>query len=96
MAYRLSPSAQADIDQIWDCTCDRWDLDQADRYVWRLREVITDLSANPLLGRACDDIREGYFRMSAGSHVIFYRPSGADIEVVRILHGRMDLRRHLD
>ena len=74
--------------------CDRWDLEQADRYARSF--AILDLAIHPGLGRAGDDIREGYFRMGSGSHVIFYRRLDDDIGAVRILHARMDLRRHLD
>ena len=49
----------------------------------------------PSLGRACDDIRTGYRRYAEGSHTIFYREAGGGIEIVRILHGRMDPDRHL-
>jgi toxin ParE1/3/4 len=48
----------------------------------------------PSLGRACDDIRQGCRRYAEGSHTIFYREVGGDIEIVRILHGRMDPDRH--
>jgi len=47
-------------------------------------------------GRDCGDIRPGYRRRRAGQHVIYYRPLDADcIEIVRVLHGRMDAERHL-
>lgn len=45
-------------------------------------------------GRRCDT-REGYFKCPAGSHVIFYRLSGIHLDVIRILHQRMDVERHL-
>jgi toxin ParE1/3/4 len=48
----------------------------------------------PSLGRACDDIRPGYRRYAEGSHIIFYREVRSDIEIVRVLHGRMDPDRH--
>ncbi len=43
------------------------------------------------MGRACDDILEGYRRLPHGTHVIYYRQvAGQDVLIVRILHGAMD------
>jgi toxin ParE1/3/4 len=33
--------------------------------------------------------------MRSGSHVIYYRKSDIDIDIIRILHQRMDVSRHL-
>jgi len=95
MGWRLSPRAQADIEEIWDYTCERWGMDQAERYVGLIGDAVASAAENPRRGRACDEIRAGYFKLAAGSHVLFYRLAGADIDVVRILHGRMDFERHL-
>jgi len=38
--YLLSPAAQADLEQIWDYTCQRWDVDQADDYLRELQHAI--------------------------------------------------------
>jgi toxin ParE1/3/4 len=53
------------------------------------------VAKDPEVGRACDDVRPGYRRYSVGSHVLFYRVSAAATVVVRILHQRMDVERHL-
>lgn len=49
----------------------------------------------PDLGVECTDLRAGYRRYGVGSHAIFYRLAPDRIEVVRILHQRMDAGRHL-
>jgi toxin ParE1/3/4 len=54
-----------------------------------------DLAAETRTGRAVDDVRRGYFRYAVGSHLIFYRRSGHMIDIIRILHQRMDVGRHL-
>ena len=91
----LSPRAQADLDEIWDFTAERWGLDQAESYLRLLQGAIEAIAAEPQRGRACDDIRTGYRKYPVGSHVLFYRPTATDIDVVRILHQRMDVTRHL-
>lgn len=94
--YLLSPAAQADLEQIWDYTYDRWGVDQAEAYLRELQHAIDRAAANPRIGRTCDEIRPGYRKLAAGSHTLFYRMAAEDvIDVVRVLHQRMDVDRHL-
>jgi toxin ParE1/3/4 len=93
--YVISPRAQADIEEIWDYTAARWDIDQAERYIRAIRGAIEMVADDPQLGRRCDDIRVGYRKFPIGSHVLFYRFGRAGLDVVRILHQRMDFARHL-
>lgn len=92
----LSPAATADLEDIWDCTEKRWDADQAEEYLRELQRAIERAAANPAIGRPCDEIRAGYLKRAGGSHVLFYRLIGDDtIDVVCVLHQRMDVDRHL-
>jgi toxin ParE1/3/4 len=94
--YLLSPAAQADLGQIWNYTHDRCGIDQAEEYLRELQRAIERAAANPRIGRAGDEIRPGYRKLAAGSHMLFYRVSAdGEIDVVRILHQRMDVDRHL-
>ncbi|HMR47648.1 MAG TPA: type II toxin-antitoxin system RelE/ParE family toxin [Arachnia sp.] len=93
--YRLTRAAQRDLSSIWDFTEERWGLRQAENYVNEIRAAIERVAVDPRRGRACDDIREGYRRYGIGSHLIFYVESAAGVDVVRILHQRMDPTRHL-
>lgn len=95
--YVLSPAARADLEEIWDYTCWRWDDDQAEEYVREIQRAIERVVDNPMIGRACDELRPGYRKHAVGSHMLYYRiVSGDVINVVRILHQRMDVDRHLD
>lgn len=94
--YLLSPAAQADLEQIWDYTYDRWGVDHAEEYLREVQRAIERAAANPRIGRDCGEIRPGYRKLAAGSHTLFYRVSAEGvIDVVRILHQRMDVDRHL-
>jgi toxin ParE1/3/4 len=53
------------------------------------------IGANPTLGNSAEAIRAGYQRIRAGSHVVFFRKAGNEVEIVRILHKRMLSGRHL-
>ena len=93
--FGLTPRAQADLDEIWDYTADRWGLDQAETYTRQLWKNIQAVAQRPSLGRECDEVRAGYRQYPSSSHVLFYRLTHAGIDIVRILHERMDYQRHI-
>lgn len=93
--YRLSPSAQDDLETVFDYTVQQWGLRQALQYTDMIEQTCSELAEAPLLAQACDAIRPGYRRRSAGRHVIYFRPAEYGIAVIRILHQRMDTSRHL-
>ncbi|MEH6663787.1 MAG: type II toxin-antitoxin system RelE/ParE family toxin [Brevundimonas sp.] len=89
--YVLSPAAQADLEDIWRYSVERWSPSQAERYVLAIRDACDDLATGVQAGQDAGDIRVGYRRLRVGSHVLFFRQSGNVLDVVRILHQRMDL-----
>jgi len=94
--FRLSKSAQLDVDGIGTYTRDRWDENQATRYLTALDAFLHQLAEHPLLvGRGCDAIRPGYRRAEQGSHVVFYKIDKEGVLVVRILHRKMLPKRYL-
>jgi toxin ParE1/3/4 len=92
--YRLTPAAAADLDAIWDFTLRHWGQHQAESYILALRDACAAAAAGR--GQAADAIRPGYRRLASGAHVLFFRldPDGG-IDVIRILHQRMDAVLHL-
>ena len=92
----LSPRARQDLDEIWDHTDATWGPEQAEAYTRQLWQAIETVAARPTVGRACPEIRAGYRKFAAGSHILFYRTSNEGTDVVRILHQRMDFGRHLN
>lgn len=94
--YLLSPAARADLEAIWEYTCEQWDDQQAEVYLRVLQHAIERAAADPRVGRAVDEIRPGYRKLAAGSHLLFYRlTSEGVVDIVRVLHQRMDADRHL-
>ena len=90
--FDLTRSAQADLKSIARYTQERWGLRQRNTYLKEVDQVFRALAKNPLMGRACDDIREGYRKFPHGSHVIYYKHLSEDeLLIVRILHGTMDV-----
>lgn len=92
--YRLTPAAVRDLAGIWEFTEERWDARQAENYIAEVRAAIERIAAAPDRGFACDEIRAGYRRYSIGSHLIFYIQRAQGVDVIRILHRRMDPTRH--
>ena len=93
--YRLSPAAQRDLDEVFDYTEAQWGLPQALRYIALIEAACTELAEVPQLGLNCANIRSGYRRRSVAQHVIYFRQTSDGIAVIRILHHRMDIARHL-
>jgi toxin ParE1/3/4 len=91
----ISPRAQADLDEIWDYTVERWSENQAESYIRDIWQAIEVMAGDPRRARACDDIRSGYRKYPVGAHVLFFRTLDDGIDIVRILHQRMDFERHL-
>lgn len=92
---RFTPAASNDLSEIWDCTEERWDAPQAERYVRELFAAAERLAADPDRGRPGDHVRPGYRRFGIGSHLLFYTALDGENTIVRILHQRMDPTRHL-
>ncbi|WP_064504360.1 type II toxin-antitoxin system RelE/ParE family toxin [Methylobacterium platani] len=69
---------------------------QADRDVRTIADGFDRLAGGTAKGCSADDIRPGCFKVVIGSHVVLHRNRAGDvIEIVRILHQRMDADRHL-
>ena len=87
-AFALTSKAIADLKEIGRYTLEHWGREQRNLYLRMLDASFQQLAANPLKGRDCSSIRNGYRKFNAGSHVIFYRHQPGDtMEIVRILHG---------
>jgi toxin ParE1/3/4 len=93
--FQLSPAALLDLETIFDYTAQNWGFEQAQRYLHAIEAVCHLLAQSPQLGTDCSHIRSGYRRCKAEQHVLYYRPTGDGVAVIRILHQRMDAPRHL-
>ena len=94
--FTLTNMAKADLKEIGQYTKTRWGREQRDLYLKMLDVSFQQLADNPLKGKDCSEIRIGYRKLNVGSHVIFYRQTLSDtIEIVRVLHGYMDIETRL-
>ncbi|MGI2035116.1 type II toxin-antitoxin system RelE/ParE family toxin [Rhizobium panacihumi] len=93
---RLRPSAERDFVEIGDYTREKWSEQQAQIYLQTLLQTIRRIGEHPLSGRPLGGVRTDYRSRRSGSHLIFYIvKADGSVEVVRILHEKVDIRRHL-
>lgn len=64
------------------------------RYLDELEEGLLRLARNPELGTSRENIRRGYRVLFIRSHAVYYKVTSA-INVIRVLHVRMDADEHL-
>ena len=92
----LRQKAVEDLNDIWNYTAKKWSEVQADKYYAAIQLAFTRIAQNQSLGKPYDDIKEHLLGYKSGKHIIFYRLISPDnMEVIRILHERMDLQSRL-
>lgn len=91
----LSPKAKADLSDIWDYTLAEWGVEQAEKYVRELWAAMQAQALDHSTSVDISDVRKGYRKTRSGSHAIFFKLTDNGIDVIRILHQRMDFERHL-
>lgn len=89
--YRLTPEAKKDLLKIWNYTVKVWGEKKAEQYLLNIETKLKLLAENPELGRKRPEINRGYFSFPADKHIIFYLKDINHIQIIGILHGRMDI-----
>ena len=89
----ILPIAAKELLAIWDYSFENWGVDHADRYVGEVNVMFERIADGSALSRPVDDLRPGIRKVAVGRHVVFFRESADAVEVVRVLHERMDVGR---
>ena len=88
--------AKEDLNNIWNYTYENWSENQADKYYATIKFNCLEIGKNPKLGKIYNGISRNLFGLKSGKHIIFYHlVSEKEIEIIRILHERMDLKNRL-
>ena len=95
LPYIISKEAIADLDEIWYNTVKKWSAEQANRYYDLIFQEIDYIRKRPLSGKPLDDFRKGYRVSKVKSHLVFYKVVSETIEIIRILHQRIDIENQL-
>jgi toxin ParE1/3/4 len=94
--FYLTIKAVEDLGEIWNYTVQTWAENQAEIYYSLLIDSCQELANKSSLGKSYDVVEKNILGFKTGQHVIFYRiVTEKEIEVVRILHGMMDMKNHL-
>ena len=96
LPYVISKKAISDLKQIWLYSVEKWSVDQADRYYNLIFDEIHFVCKNINAGKSMEHIRKGYRASKVKSHLVFYRIQNNTVEVIRILHERMDIENRLN
>ncbi len=95
MAVRVQEAASRRLDEIYRYTCNRWDAEQADRYLTDLFAAFDKIEGYGVASRPIPaefGVEGFYFRHE--HHVVYWRQlQNGDVGIVTILHERMH---HID
>ncbi|QZK90559.1 type II toxin-antitoxin system RelE/ParE family toxin [Flavobacterium sp. CHNK8] len=94
--YIISEKAIEDINNIWIYTAENWSVEQANRYYNLIIDEIEYIVDNFDMARDIGKIRKSYKYSKVKSHLILFKKDKTnEIEVVRVLHERMDIENRL-
>ncbi|GAA6616265.1 type II toxin-antitoxin system RelE/ParE family toxin [Scytonema sp. NUACC26] len=89
---KLSTKAKKDIVNILAYTLGTWGDVQVEKYKAILDKGLQTIETYPEIGKS--DIPP-YLYLQAGEHYIFYKIKGNKITISRVLHNKMDLKKHV-
>lgn len=86
-----------DLTAIWKYTLTEWSEKQADKYYETIRSACKEIENNPVIGKVYSEVSKNLLGFKSGKHIVFYHlVSDDEIEIIRILHERMDLENQMD
>lgn len=95
LPIQLAPKARQDFIDILRYTGETFGVGQLLIYRDKINDALQAIGQNPQLGHGRSDLPSTHLAYLVGSHVIIYRIGADSLGVVRILHQRMSLARHL-
>lgn len=96
MRFVIAAAVRSDIKSIRRYTRKKWGAQKAAEYVLQIHKKLEMIRRRPLAGVPRPNAAKSYRAVIVGSHIIFYRLEPDMLEVVRVLHQRMDAQKHLD
>ncbi len=95
VGFVLSKAAIADLKSIGRYTYDNWGENQQNIYLGDIYKVFNNLTCLTIKGHSVYEIRKNYFKYKVGKHIVFYKEEQNIIYIIRVLHERMDVEKHL-
>lgn len=91
----VTPLAQEDLGDIWDYAAELG-TERADRLLDLIYEKCQRLAEYPEMGRTRHELLVNLRSFTVKNYIIFYQPITNGIEVLRVLHGVLDIDRVFD
>ena len=95
-AVYIRPAAETDLTDIFDFSEANWGSAQAEAYIAKILQMLDRIAADRRLGKPASGRHATLLRQACGSHFIIFARGAADIEIIRVLHQRMDIDTRLD
>ena len=95
MRLELSRRAQADLDAVRDYSLEQFGVLRAVAYLDAIEQAFRRILSFPDVGALHPGAQPPIRALTCQQHRIFYTVDGKAIRIVRILHGAMDVERHL-
>jgi toxin ParE1/3/4 len=95
MKLDLTPAALADLRSLRAYTLEHWGPVQETAYLDRIWDKFEAILADAAPYRFRPDLFPGCQVAAEGKHVFLFHVNDSTLQVVRVLHGAMDFKRHL-
>ncbi len=96
-AYIISEIALDDLNNIWIYTAENWSVEQANRYYNLIMDEIEFVVVNFETMIDFGNVKKDYRYSKVNSHLVFCKKNeNTEIEVVRILHEKMDIKNRIN
>ena len=93
--YKLTETAKKDLRGISAYTKERWGNNHEQVYCETIRAALRVIAQNPGIGLKRDELAQGLRSFRVGKHIAYYAERMGTIEVFRILHHAMDVKKAL-
>ena len=94
MGVLFTPLADTDLEEIGDYIAQD-NPARALTFIQEIRAQCQKIGKSPLAYRARPELGDEIRSCPFGNYVILYCPQATDVLIVRVLHGAMDLPRHM-
>ena len=95
MTLEFTRAAVVDLQSITTYTLERWGAEQEEIYLESLWSRFSEILADPGRWKFRHDLFPDCQIASHGKHLILFRSRDQTLQIVRILHGAMNLPRHI-
>ena len=92
----ITPLARGDIKDIGRYTQTTWGTAQRDAYLRSFTAIFEQMRDGAVTGRSRNEIAADLLCYPCNKHMIFFRRTAiGDVQILRVLHERMDFGQHL-